>query len=351
MPMKLSKDNTELLKYTLDNMLLPWITTYIVLQAWCNLPQNTLSHYLCYLANNKNDENDRELLKTIYNLLGKDSYFSQSTTRSSLVANIAKNCSHSVFKRADIFSSISHSLYKSTHTLRFYDINLNLLHHLFRFAAYLPLLPFWLLASNATNNLIKKLESVIFAPIGEELLYRGLLQSGVKKMFQKTMGRLNLPFSNTIIKTLAIVIQAIPFAATHNLKQSRDLLRLGVGIYLGAVYEKTGSLLTVVSLHSLWNLTYHFINMNPQKNSELTFNPEVLLHDQQTIAENLLTPIALFLAVSLIRIYLLWQDNTNKPEIDKTHRNAGTLFSLPDTNTEKTTTNNNDARHDWHEYR
>jgi membrane protease YdiL (CAAX protease family) len=88
--------------------------------------------------------------------------------------------------------------------------------------------------------------AVVFVPIFEELMFRGMLQSTLR-------GYLGRPW-------LAIFLTAIPFALLHPGMHRPAMLILGCGF--GYAYEKSGSLLRAIFFHALFNganvLASHF---------------------------------------------------------------------------------------------
>jgi len=79
---------------------------------------------------------------------------------------------------------------------------------------------------------------VLVAPLGEELVFRGLLQEGA----QRAMG-----------SRQALLLSAALFAAAHLQPYFVAGLFI-VGLVIGAVYQRTHSLLACVFVHGLYNL-------------------------------------------------------------------------------------------------
>ncbi|MDD5700898.1 MAG: CPBP family intramembrane metalloprotease, partial [Dehalococcoidales bacterium] len=81
---------------------------------------------------------------------------------------------------------------------------------------------------------------IIFAPVFEEMFFRGFLLVGLKE------SRIGAPG--------AIVLTSITWAALHIQYDAFGLISILVlGIVLGIVRLKTGSLWSTIFLHSLWN--------------------------------------------------------------------------------------------------
>jgi hypothetical protein len=81
---------------------------------------------------------------------------------------------------------------------------------------------------------------VVFVGFGEELIFRGLLQSSVEKQHGKYV---------------AIFVSALMFSIMHSGYQSLPYLLFvfGVGLVLAVAYERTGSLGLVALMHGILN--------------------------------------------------------------------------------------------------
>lgn len=81
---------------------------------------------------------------------------------------------------------------------------------------------------------------VVFVGFGEELVFRGLLQSSIEKLHGRYV---------------AIVVSALMFSIMHSGYQSVPYLFfvLGVGLVLAYAYERTGSLGLVALMHGILN--------------------------------------------------------------------------------------------------
>lgn len=82
------------------------------------------------------------------------------------------------------------------------------------------------------------MSAVVIAPIKEELLFRVMLQDGLARR---------------IGSTPAIVISSVLFCGVHPFPDSLALLPLAV--ILGYVYDRRQSVLSIVLIHGLFNLT------------------------------------------------------------------------------------------------
>jgi len=80
---------------------------------------------------------------------------------------------------------------------------------------------------------------VAIAPFFEEVLFRGLIQRML---------------TESLRPWLAIVIQAIMFGVAHGFL-FQSAFAFVMGLLLGIVYERTKSILTVVSIHSVFNMS------------------------------------------------------------------------------------------------
>ena len=111
-----------------------------------------------------------------------------------------------------------------------------------------------LLNASSTPKLIAiGIVAVVAAPIGEEILFRGLLQGATKK------------YTGAIF---AIISSSLFFAVIHG--HATNLLPLFmVGAILAIVYEISGSLWTSITLHALFNLinVLHMIGSKANENS------------------------------------------------------------------------------------
>lgn len=80
----------------------------------------------------------------------------------------------------------------------------------------------------------------VLAPVAEEIFFRGLLQSALRKV----MG----PWP-------AILVASLAFAGTHVLEEPQAVPALAVlAIALGYSYERTGRLLTPIIIHTIFNM-------------------------------------------------------------------------------------------------
>ncbi|MFQ6047866.1 MAG: lysostaphin resistance A-like protein [Phycisphaerae bacterium] len=81
--------------------------------------------------------------------------------------------------------------------------------------------------------------AICVAPVAEEVFFRGLLQSGLVRLSRS--------------RWLAICSTAIVFGLIHRGQPQAILPLTMLGLTLGLIYEKTGSLTAVIILHSLFN--------------------------------------------------------------------------------------------------
>jgi membrane protease YdiL (CAAX protease family) len=87
--------------------------------------------------------------------------------------------------------------------------------------------------------------AVVLAPLAEELLFRGLIQSSLRRFFGSPW--------------IAIGVTSALFGAVH-LPIWPAVLPLAIfGVLLGYSYERTGKLLPAIVAHSLFNATYILI--------------------------------------------------------------------------------------------
>ncbi len=82
--------------------------------------------------------------------------------------------------------------------------------------------------------------SIVLSPIAEETLFRGLIYGYLRSRFGATSG---------------LLIQASVFALSHLTTSMTDIVyRLVIGLVLGYLYERTGSLYPSILGHSMINL-------------------------------------------------------------------------------------------------
>lgn len=83
----------------------------------------------------------------------------------------------------------------------------------------------------------------IAAGFGEELLFRGLAQAGIARLFSDPSG----PW-------VALVISAVLFGLCHWLNATYALLAMLAGAYFGLIFLRTGSLWTPIVAHAAYDL-------------------------------------------------------------------------------------------------
>jgi len=99
----------------------------------------------------------------------------------------------------------------------------------------------------------------ILAPVGEELFFRGILQTSIKKLIPPRHGSMQH-------RWLAVTFTALLFGAMHATMPHHIPALIALGFILGYLYEKTGSIVTPIIVHILFNgkslLWYHLQNQN-----------------------------------------------------------------------------------------
>lgn len=88
--------------------------------------------------------------------------------------------------------------------------------------------------------------ALILAPIGEELFFRGIVQTGVKKLVPRKWGTLRH-------RWIAIGVTAFLFASLHLAIPHHVVAMAALAVILGYLYERTGSLLMPILIHTLFN--------------------------------------------------------------------------------------------------
>jgi membrane protease YdiL (CAAX protease family) len=86
----------------------------------------------------------------------------------------------------------------------------------------------------------------VLAPIGEELLFRGILQSGLRRAIPIRRG-------SHRHRWVAILLTATFFGLLHMPTPQYVPALIVLGILLGYLYERTGSLLVPILVHMLFN--------------------------------------------------------------------------------------------------
>ena len=76
------------------------------------------------------------------------------------------------------------------------------------------------------------------AGLGEELLFRGVLQAGLGAWLGAWPG---------------VVLAAIVFGLAHYLSRAYFVLAVGMGLYLGALYQLSGNLLLPILVHAFYD--------------------------------------------------------------------------------------------------
>ncbi len=88
--------------------------------------------------------------------------------------------------------------------------------------------------------------AVIFAPIGEECFFRGILQTGLHRIVRPKQGSLRH-------RWVAIGLTALVFGLMHTQTPQYVPALVLFGAILGFLYERTGSLLVPMLVHMLFN--------------------------------------------------------------------------------------------------
>lgn len=89
------------------------------------------------------------------------------------------------------------------------------------------------------------------AGIGEELLFRGVIQAGL---------------SNTWSPVAGILVASVLFGAAHAVSLSYLALATLMGLYLGALYQWSGNLLVPMIVHALydWIAIHFYLRRSPR---------------------------------------------------------------------------------------
>lgn len=101
------------------------------------------------------------------------------------------------------------------------------------------------------------LGALLIAPITEELFFRGLVQSGISRLFMPRPGSLRH-------RWIAIGLSASLFGAMHSATPQFIPALTVLGVVLGYLYERYGSLLVPIIIHMLFNAkTLLFVLIHP----------------------------------------------------------------------------------------
>jgi membrane protease YdiL (CAAX protease family) len=113
-----------------------------------------------------------------------------------------------------------------------------------------------------TDFLITFILVAVIAGLGEELVFRGIIQNELQKIFKKSW--------------IAIIITAILFSAVH-FQPSGFLTKFIIGLVLGYVYWVSKNLWYSIFLHTLNNgmpIVFLYLNNNKIPEQELSQNQE-----------------------------------------------------------------------------
>jgi len=88
--------------------------------------------------------------------------------------------------------------------------------------------------------------AALFAPVGEELFFRGILQSAAKKLAPRRWG-------SRRHRWFAIGLSAVAFGLMHWGTPQFIPALICLGVILGYLYEKRGSLIVTMAVHILFN--------------------------------------------------------------------------------------------------
>jgi membrane protease YdiL (CAAX protease family) len=98
----------------------------------------------------------------------------------------------------------------------------------------------------APLHVIAMVGAFVFAPVGEEIFFRGIIQTGMHRLWPPRWGSMRH-------RWIAIYLSALLFGAMHFSVYHHIPALIILGIILGYTYERTGSLLVPILLHMLFN--------------------------------------------------------------------------------------------------
>ncbi len=102
-----------------------------------------------------------------------------------------------------------------------------------------------------TCNWIELAAISFLAGLGEELLFRGLLQNGIAQWTGDFLP--HTPAAALAGDWMAIIIVAILFGALHAVNVAYAVLAAIIGVYLGWLYLATGNLTVPIVAHGLYD--------------------------------------------------------------------------------------------------
>lgn len=108
---------------------------------------------------------------------------------------------------------------------------------------------FRILNDPASGRMIRLLSiagALIFAPLGEEFIFRGILQTALHRVLPSKWGSLRH-------RWVAIAIAGTLFGAAHSSTPHFIPALAALGMLLGFIYERTGSLRACILVHFLFN--------------------------------------------------------------------------------------------------
>jgi membrane protease YdiL (CAAX protease family) len=111
------------------------------------------------------------------------------------------------------------------------------------------------LGQDGPGRMVLILNLVLAVPLFEELVFRGLLQQGVK-------AQLALVAPPGQARVVSIVLASVAFTALH--PPATYIPVFALSLLLGAAYEKSGRLLVPVALHAAHNLAVVLYDSLPQ---------------------------------------------------------------------------------------
>ncbi|MGW8258184.1 MAG: CPBP family intramembrane glutamic endopeptidase, partial [Thermoguttaceae bacterium] len=99
------------------------------------------------------------------------------------------------------------------------------------------IIPFFL-----QSSLLELAVICLLAGVGEEMLFRGIVQDWVTNKMGGTYGI-----------ALGLIVSAVVFGLLHGITATYALLATAIGLYLGAIWLLTGNLLVPIVAHSLYD--------------------------------------------------------------------------------------------------
>ncbi len=107
----------------------------------------------------------------------------------------------------------------------------------------------------AETTLIEMLLISLAAGVGEEMLFRGLMQQGIAQWFGPPYGL-----------WIALAVASVVFGACHWITTTYAVLATGIGLYLGWLFVATDNLLAPIVAHAAYDFValWYLVKLRPR---------------------------------------------------------------------------------------